>query len=195
MTHPKQNKSDSHYYIRERKRFFTALGSTLFVLGLIATGFLSGFLKITPVYAKGTTEIVVPTGDPKIVFTSTSSSDPGRKADMGLDQHIGRCTASLHKGVVHFTILNGYPGYQCTLTIGLANKGESKAMLQNVEIEAPPAMLVYAINKSTRFILQPGEEIAENFMLQITPQAKENMEYPVSIQLVFMASPDVQTNP
>jgi hypothetical protein len=180
---------------QQRRQFIVALGVILITLVLIATGLLSGFLKITPAYAKGTTEIVNPTGDPQIVFTSTSTSDPGRQADFGLDQHVGRCTVNLHKGLVNFTILNGYPGYQCTLSISLSNKGKSAAVLQDVEVETVPALQVYAINISTGAVLQPGEEVTGDFMLQIMPQAKENMGYPVSIHMVFMAAPGIQANP
>jgi len=180
--------------VRQKRQFAAALAGMLLTLSLIAIGFLSGFLKISPVYAQGTAGVVMIGDDPQIVFTSASTSDPGRKADTGMDQHIGRCTASLHKGIVDFTVLNGYPGYQCTLDISLANKGENEAVLQGVEIEAPPELLVYAINKSAGSILQPGEEMTENFMIRIMPQAEENMGYPVSIQVVFMGAPDDQAN-
>jgi hypothetical protein len=181
--------------VRQKRQFAAALAGMLLTLSLIAIGFLSSFLKITPAYAKGTTQIVIPADDPKIVFTSADTSDPGRQADFGLNQHVGRCTASLHKGVVDFIILNGYPGYQCTLSFGLANKGKSAAVLQDVEVESAPALQVYAINTSSGAVLQPGGEMTENFMLQIMPQAEENMGYPVSIHLFFMAAPDVQAIP
>lgn len=120
-----------------------------------------------------------------IKFTSASTNDPGTGIDPGQAVHVGQCTAMLDEKRVDFTVYNGYPSYQCTLSVRLKNMSEQTVRLQRVAPDIPDELVVAQPDLPDGLVLQPEEEVTLEFVLRIQQNAAENAKYRFSIQLIF----------
>jgi len=152
-------------------------------IGILAT-LLFVFLNANLAYASGLVR-VSSNESLDIQFISASTNDSGTGIDPGQAVHVGQCTAVLGEKRVDFGVYNGYPNYQCTLSVRLKNLSEQTVRLQRVEADIPDELMIIQPDLSGGLILQPDEEVALEFVLQIHQNAEENAKYRFSVQLVF----------
>lgn len=164
-------------------RLLTALALTA-LLGL-ALAFATGFLHAPAAYAQGTAAITADEELP-VVFRAAASDDPGRTPDPGSGEHIGRCTARLlDRRAVSIRLYNGYPGYRCTITLQLENRGAQAVRLRDIRYKAPDGLLLHGPQADGQTVLAPGQSLEQVFVLAVTAAARESARYQLAIQEIF----------
>ena len=105
--------------------------------------------------------------------------------DPGQDFHVGQCTARLDDKRVELSVYNGYPGYQCTLSVRLKNLSEQTVRLQRVETSIPEELVITQPDLPGDLVLQPQEEVSLEYVLELHQNVEENEKYRFSIHLIF----------
>lgn len=169
--------------IRRRKPNFIAISLFIGILGAV----LIGLLDANPAYARGAIQATSDNGRLDIRFVSAATNDPGKRIDPGQNIHVGQCTAIINKKSIDFRIYNGYPGYECTLTVKLKNMSKQAVRLQRIEIQTPNSLLLTPPVLPTGFVLNPNKEVTLSFRLRIQQTAKENERYRFNTKLIMEA--------
>jgi len=164
-----------------RKLIFIAVA--LFI-GIVAT-FLIVFPKANPAYASGLIRVSSSEGSDIQFISANTADDLGTSIDPGKDVDVGQCTASLNDKEIDFKINNGYPNYYCTLSVRLKNLSTQTVRLQNVVVNAPEELVIFQPGLPGEPSLQPGEEVALEFVIRIHQNSEEFEQYHFSIQLIF----------
>jgi hypothetical protein len=168
--------------IRHGKPNFFAIALFIGILAVV----LIGFLDTNPAYASGLIR-VSSNESLYIQFISASTNDSGKRIDPGQNIHVGQCTAIINKKSIDFRIYNGYPGYECTLTVKLKNMSKQAVRLQRLEINAPNSLLFTPPVLPAGFVLNPNKEVTLSFRLRIQQIAKENERYRFTTKLIMEA--------
>jgi hypothetical protein len=156
----------------------------------IVTLYLIIFLNANPAYASGLIEVSSSKEKLELKFVSVSTDDPETTIDPGQVMHVGQCTAALDDRSVDLRIYNGYPDYQCTLSVRLINLSEKPVRLQRVATNVPDELVIAQPDLPGGLLLQPGDEVDMEFAIRIHRNSEENAKYRFSIQLIFVSTQD-----
>jgi len=169
-------------------RSLTLLGASLtaIVFLLVVASLVRGMLTLEPVFAMGDAQIVARGPSIRVVFTSARTDDPRRRKDPGLDQHVGRCEVrARERERVSLAIVNGYPGYTCTLRIIIKNRGREAAHLQALDYDVPEELIVTGPQYPSGLTLRPRQREVQIFTIQVGPEAEEGTRYTFSVRQWF----------
>jgi hypothetical protein len=170
------------------RRFEFILGISLAAIIFLAflVSFLTGFLSINTVFAKGSTEIVAVNPEIKVVFSEAATDDPPQTLDPGQEQDVAHCRAWLQGGAsLSLSILNGYPGYTCTLQTMLENRGQGAVRLYRLEYEIPDGLTIQGPEYPQELILAHGQRAQQDFTVLIKEEADQGGNYDFHIWQVF----------
>ena len=159
-----------------------------FIPLLIWIGFLTGTLSVKTVFARGETEIIATDPQIVVVFSEAATDDPVRTLDPGFDQDVATCRARVRVqggSSLSLTILNGYPGYICTLQATLVNRGPGAVRLDRLEYEVPPGLEILGPEYAEPLILAPGQRGQQNFAVMVAEDAEQGETHAFHIWQVF----------
>lgn len=96
-------------------------------------------------------------------------------------------TAGLASGVAYpcLSILNGYPGYACTLQTTLENRGQGTVRLDRLEYEVPAGLNILGPEYAEQLILAPGQRKQQDFTVLVEEDAKQGGTHSFHIWQVF----------
>ena len=158
------------------------------VISLILIGFLNGTLSIKTVFAKGSVEIVAANPEIKVSILQANTDDPLRTLDPGLEEDVADCRARVKAGnSLSLSILNGYPGYACTLQTTLENRGQEVVRLNRMEFEVPNGLVIQGPESPEELVLSPGQREQQEFILRVTEAAGQGSIQDFHIWQVFTA--------
>jgi hypothetical protein len=162
-----------------------------FILGIglaaiIPLGVLAGFLRLNTVFARGSSEIIATDPGIKVVFSEAVTDDPPHTQDPGHEQDVAYCRARVKGGAsLSLSILNGYPGYACTLQTTLENRGQGVVRLRRLEYDVPTVLAIQGPEYPQELVLAPGQRAQQDFSVVVQAQAKQNDLLGFQIQQVF----------
>ena len=149
-----------------------SLAAIVFLAVLVS--FLTGTLSINTVFARGSTEIIATDPKIKVIFSEVATDDPPRTLDPGYEQDVATCRARVQGGTsLSLSILNGYPGYACSLQATLENRGQGAVRLDRLEYEVPPGLNILGPDNAGGLILAPGQRRQQHFTVMVAEDAEE----------------------
>ena len=158
------------------------------VITLVVFGIMSGTLSIKTVFAKGSVEIEAANPEIKVIFSQAITDDPPRTLDPGLEEDVADCRARVKAGnSLSLSILNGYPGYACTLQTTLENRGQAVVRLNRMEFEVPNGLVIQGPESPEELVLSPGQREQQEFILRVTEAAGQGSIQDFHIWQVFTA--------
>lgn len=83
------------------------------------------------------------------------------------------------------SILNGYPGYTCTMQVALENLGPGAVRLERLEYEVPPGVNILGPEYAQPMILAPGLSQQQDFAVLVTEDAQQGVTHGFHIWQVF----------
>jgi hypothetical protein len=153
---------------------------------VVLFSFLTGFLSINTVFARGSTEIIASDPGIKVVFSGAVTDDPPQTLDPGYEQDVATCRARVQGDTsLSLSILNGYPGYTCTLQTALENRGPGAVRFDRLEYEVPPGLKILGPEYAEQLILAPGQDELQDFTVLIEEEAEQDGTLSFHIWQVF----------
>lgn len=147
---------------------FITLGAIFF--------FLLPMLETENVIAQGATLLDCREGF--VALLSTSTNDPPGRLDPGFDINVAECLAQLQDDKSALVeIRNGYPGYECSFTTTIYNRGDLPVCLESVELRASPALSITGTESLKGTLLKPHRQIVHTFTVHILQQAISDSAY------------------
>ena len=192
MQEPLDNKKESAIEtpawqsIFQRPGFLLGISLAAIVLLSVLVSFLTGTLSIKTVFAKGSTEIIATDPQIMVVFSEAATDDPPQTQDPGYKNDVATCRARVNGGTsLSLSILNGYPGYTCTLLTTLENRGPGAVRLDRLEYEVPPGLKIQGPEYAEPLILAPGQRQQQDFTVMVAEDAQQGETHAFHIWQVF----------
>ena len=170
----------------QRPGFILGISMAAVIFLVVLFSFLTGFPNLDTVFAKGLTEIIATDPGIMVVFSEAVTDDPPWTLDPGYEQDVASCRVSLRGGVsLTLSILNGYPGYTCTMQTTLENRGQGAVRLDRLEYEIPGGLAIQGPEYPEQLVLAPGQRAQQDFTVRVAEAAEQGGTHGFHIWQVF----------
>lgn len=153
------------------------LGCALFLMAWIPAG---------PAFAQGIILIEGQGLDEPLVISGVRSDDPLFHRDPGQNLDVAQCRVQIEAPKQLFVdILNGYPGYICTLSLTIHNRGDQAVRLADTQISAGLGLEVTLVNATDDGLIAAGQKSQRSFRVFILPHASEMAKFSFQIYEIY----------
>jgi hypothetical protein len=175
---------------RRPSDFQISLGLLAAIPLVVLFGYLTGFIGVERVSARGSAQITSRGAPLQVAFASAQSDDPPGSPDPAQELDVGSCLVGIRRdGNLTIAVLNGYPGYTCSLQVTLHNRGRQTASLQEIQYDSSPGISLEGPLHPRGLVLYPDQKAQQTFTLRVTPEAGQSEAYDFAIWEVFEPAP------